>query len=58
MLLFDGREVLRGEVLEQSVTQSIYSMEGHIHGQDRDVAKYWLLSKIRVAFLGIKIKPG
>lgn len=54
VLLFDGREVLRGEVLEQSVTQSIYSMEGHIHGQDRDVAKYWLSNKVRVAFLGIE----
>jgi hypothetical protein len=54
VLLFEGREVLRGEVLEQSVTQSYYSLEGHIHGQDRDIAKYWLSGKFRVAFLGIE----
>ena len=40
VLLFQGREVLRGEMVEQSVTQSVYFMEGHIRGQDRDIAKY------------------
>lgn len=54
VLLFQGREVLRGEMVEQSVTQSVYFMEGHIRGQDRDIAKYWLSDGFRLAFLGIE----
>ena len=54
VLLFQGQKVMQGEILEQSVTQSLYSLEGHIHGQDRDIAKYWLAGKVRVAFLGIE----
>jgi len=54
VLLFRGKKVLQGEILEQSVTQSFYSLEGHIHGQDRDIAKYWLAGNVRVAFLGIE----
>lgn len=54
VLLFRGKKVLQGEILEQSVTQSFYSLEGNIHGQDRDIAKYWLAGNVRVAFLGIE----
>jgi hypothetical protein len=40
--------------LEDGVTNSYYKAEGGVHGQDRDVSKFWKKSNIRIASFGFE----
>ena len=58
-LLFDGKQVLNEEKLIDAQSVSLYKADGHLHEQERDVAKYWTdpqgnIVNYRIAFLGIE----
>ena len=54
VLLFQGKLILKEEELEDALPRSYYKMTGEIREQERDVAKYWRQSKIRIALLGME----
>ena len=54
VLLFNGEEIIEPENLSDAEPRSQYSGDGEMHEQERDVAKYWNESKIRLARLGIE----
>ena len=60
-LLFDGEQVVQEENLTDVQPYSTYKADGRTHGQERDIAKYWLTAggskvnlNIRIAFFGIE----
>ena len=52
--IFDGQEVLRPEDLERGSGTSQIKFEGLLHGQDRDVIKYWKHGAIVLAAVGME----
>lgn len=55
VLLFNGRQVIEEDKLDESTPRSIYKADEKIHEQERDVAKYWKDgSNIRIALLGLE----
>ena len=53
-LLFDGREVIKTDELEDMKLHSAYRAEGKLHDIERDVAKRWKKSGIRIACIGFE----
>ena len=53
-LLFNGRTVVRSNQLEAMKTLSAYKADGKIRPEDRDVAKRWKKSGIRIACIGFE----
>ena len=58
-LLFRGRQVIKEDSLIDAQPFSMYKMDGKIHEQERDVAKYWMETEsagvsVRIAFLGME----
>ena len=53
-LLFDGAEVIKPEELEDMNLRSAYRAEGKLHDIERDVAKRWKKSGIRIACIGFE----
>ena len=58
-LLFSGEIIVKEEDLIDAQPYSMYKADGKIHGQDRDVSKYWEKAdgtgvSLKVAFLGIE----
>ena len=53
-LLFDGREVVKEDELENAATVSQLKMEDGLHEQERDTAKYWRRGTFIIAALGIE----
>ena len=51
-LLFDGREVVKAEELENAVTVSQVKLLDGLHEQERDTAKYWKHGTIIIAAFG------
>ena len=54
VLLFDGKELVHEDELENAQTVSGYKIDGRIHEQERDVAKYWKDGSVRIAMLGFE----
>ena len=55
VLLFDGREVVRENELTDAQPFSYYKMDGKkVHGQERDVAKFWKNGEIRLSLIGLE----
>ena len=55
VLLFDGREVVREDELTDAQPFSYYKMDGKkVHGQERDVAKFWKNGEIRLSLIGLE----
>lgn len=52
--LFRGKEVIRPEELTDVLPQSTYKAEGRLREQERDVAKLWKKSELRLALLGFE----
>lgn len=52
--LFHGKEIIRPEELTDVPPQSTYKMEGKLREQERDVAKFWKNSELRLALLGLE----
>ena len=53
-LLFDGREVIRETELEDASPVSQLKLDGALHEQERDAAKYWKHDEIRIALCGLE----
>ena len=53
-LLFNGKTVVRSNQLESMKTLSAYKADGKIRPEDRDVAKRWKKSGIRIACIGFE----
>ena len=54
VLLFDGRQVLGADELEDQAPRSYYKADGRLHEIERDVAKRWKNGNIRVACIGFE----
>lgn len=54
VLLFQGREVIKENELEDESARSHYKAEGKLHEQERDVAKFWKNGSIRIALYGLE----
>lgn len=55
VLLFDGCEVIKEDELTDAQPFSYYKMDGKkVHGQERDVAKFWKNGEIRLSLIGLE----
>ena len=55
VLLFNGRRIVKEKDLTDAQESSYYKMaDGEVHGQERDVAKYWNNGEIRLSFIGLE----
>ena len=54
VLLFKGKCVIDPDDLRDALPHSIYKMDGKLHEQERDTAKFWLTGQIRIALLGLE----
>ncbi len=53
VLLFDGKQVVRENELEDAIVRYHYKADqGKLHEMERDAAKYWKSSNIRIACFG------
>ena len=54
VLLFNGKKILDEDALIDTPVDSTLKLDGEIHSQDRDVAKYWKNSQINIALFGLE----
>ena len=54
VLLFNGKEVLSAQELEDQSPNSFYKADGKLRGLERDVAKRWKMGNIRLACVGLE----
>ena len=54
VLLFEGKQLILEDDLEQESPDSSYKVDGKLHELKRDVAKYWKHNNIRIALVGLE----
>ena len=54
VLLFNGKRIVDEDALIDTPVDSALKLDGEIHSQYRDVAKYWKNSQINIALLGLE----
>ena len=54
VLLFNGKKIVDEDALIDTPVDSTLKIDGEIHSQDRDVAKYWNNSQINIALFGLE----
>ena len=54
VLLFNGKRIVDEDALTDTPADSALKIDGEIHSQDRDVAKYWKNSQINIALFGLE----
>ena len=54
VLLFHGEHIVDPDDLTDATTFSQYKADMIVHGQDRDVAKYWKNGRIQIALVGLE----
>ena len=54
VLLFNGKRIVDEDALIDTPVDSTLKIDGEIHSQDRDVAKYWKNSQINIALFGLE----
>ncbi|MBR2215043.1 MAG: Rpn family recombination-promoting nuclease/putative transposase [Selenomonadaceae bacterium] len=54
VLLFNGKRLMQPEDLLTALPRSIYKVDGKMHEQERDVAKFWKKGQICIAFIGLE----
>ena len=54
VLLFNGKRIVDEDALTDAPVDSALKIDGEIHSQDRDVAKYWKNSQINIALFGLE----
>ncbi|MCC8101022.1 MAG: transposase, partial [Clostridiales bacterium] len=54
VLIYKGKNVVKADDLEIAGTLNQYKAANTIHGQERDVAKYWTKGQVRICFLGLE----
>lgn len=57
-LLFEGREVILADDLEDHGTHSHYKIDGKLREQERDVAKKWKKGEIKLSMIGLENQTG
>ena len=59
VLLFDGRQLVREDALDDADRLSEYKAADELHGQERDVAKFWRgEGDIRICLYGLENQTG
>lgn len=58
VLLFEGKEVLEPDELEERTPHSYYKADDRMHEMERDVVKCWKMGNIRVACVGMENQTG
>lgn len=58
VLLFQGRNFVKEDELEEENPNSGYKADGKLHAQERDVAKYWRKGLVRIALYGLENQTG
>lgn len=54
VLLFNGEQHVREDELEDETPLTQYKADGKLHEQERDVAKFWKNSTVRIALYGFE----
>ena len=54
VLLFNGKKIVDEDALIDTPVDSALKIDGEIHSQYRDVAKYWKNSQINIALFGLE----
>ena len=54
VLLFNGRQVVKEDELTAETPRSLYKADGMLHEQERDVAKFWNNTNVRIALYGLE----
>ena len=54
VLLFNGKKIVDEDALIDTSVDSALKIDGEIHSQYRDVAKYWKNSQINIALFGLE----
>ena len=54
VLLFNGKKIVDEDALIDTPVDSALKLDGEIHSQYRDVAKYWKNSQINIALFGLE----
>ena len=54
VLLFNGKRIVDEDALIDTPVDSALKLDGEIHSQYRDVAKYWKNSQINIALFGLE----
>ena len=54
VLLFNGKKIVDEGALIDTSVDSALKLDGEIHSQYRDVAKYWKNSQINIALFGLE----
>jgi len=54
VLLFNWRKIVDEDALIDTPVDSVLKLDGEIHSQYRDVAKYWKNSQINIALFGLE----
>ena len=54
VLLFNGKRIVDEDELIDTPVDSALKIDGEVHSQDRDVAKYWKNSQINIALFGLE----
>ena len=54
VFLFNGEQLIAEQELEDAQPRSYYKADGKLREQERDVAKCWRKSKLKIAVLGIE----
>ena len=54
VLLFNGKKIVDEDALIDTQADSALKIDGEIHSQYRDVAKYWKNSQINIALFGLE----
>ena len=52
--LFDGRRIMEEQELADALPRSVYKLDGKVHEQERDVAKFWKRNQIRISLIGLE----
>ena len=54
VLLFNGRPLVKEDELTAETPRSLYKADGMLHEQERDVAKFWNNTNVRIALYGLE----
>ena len=52
--LFDGQRIIEERDLADALPRSVYKLDGKMHEQERDVAKFWKKNQLRISLIGLE----
>ena len=54
VLMFHGERIMKESDLADALPRSIYKADGKLHEQERDVAKFWMRTQLRISLVGVE----